>query len=111
MVLPSMYSPASHYITESRVKKTKSKAKKELSEFETFGAEQPPMPDYTCQYIDEVLDWAHKIVDKMEDLRNMNSQLRDNAEYWKESCEEMQNKLDDFRLWKANLLNIIQEDI
>ena len=109
-MLPSMYSPASHYITEKCVKKTRSKVKKKLSEFETFDKDAPSMPDFTCPHIDEVVDWSHKIIDKMEEIRNMNSQLRDNAEFWKESCEEMQNKLDDMRDWKKNLQNIVNED-
>ena len=47
----------------------------------------------------------------MEKLRNMNSQLRDNAEFWKEYCEELQNKLNNLRDWKQNLQNIVNQDI
>tara|TARA_B100000579_G_C22632968_1_gene757561 strand:- start:226 stop:561 length:336 start_codon:yes stop_codon:yes gene_type:complete len=111
MVLPSMYSPAYHYITESRVKKTKSKVKQKLSEFEAFENDAPKMPDFTCPHIDNVNDWLYKATEEMEELRNMNSQLRDNAEFWKESCEEMQNKLDEMRDWKKTLQNIVNEDI
>ena len=103
-----MYSP--NY-TITRVRKTKAVTKKKLSEFQVFEKEQPKMPDYTCPCIDDVIDWSHKIIDKMEEIRNMNTQLRDNAEYWKESCEEMQEKMDDFRSWRKNLQNIVNEDI
>jgi t-SNARE complex subunit (syntaxin) len=82
-----------------------------LSEFETFEAEQPEMPDFTCPHIDNVNDWLHKASEEMELLRNMNSKLRDNAEFWKESCEQIQNKLDNFRQWKADLQNIVNNDI
>jgi len=85
--------------------------KKNLSEFETFEKDAPTMPDFTCSHIDNVNDWLHKATEEMEMLRNMNSQLRDNAEFWKESCEEMQNKLNEMRNWKQNLQNIVNEDI
>tara|TARA_A100001037_G_scaffold63293_1_gene55322 strand:+ start:31262 stop:31543 length:282 start_codon:yes stop_codon:yes gene_type:complete len=93
------------------MRKSKNKAKKKLNEFETFETNQPIMPDYTCPHIDDVIDWSHKIIDKMEDIRKMNTQLRENAEYWRDSCEEMQDKLDDMRMWKQNLQNMLQEDI
>ena len=82
--------------TIKRVRKPKTTAKKKLTEFETFAKNQPKMPDYTCPHIDEVVDWSHKIIDKMEEIRNMNTQLRDNVEYWKESCEEMQEKINEY---------------
>ena len=94
------------YLPNYNVVKTKRKrvvSKKKLSEFETFEAEQPEMPDFTCPHIDNVNDWLHKANEEMELLRNMNSKLRDNAEYWKESCEETQNKLNNLRDWKKNL--------
>lgn len=69
------------------------------------------MPDFTCPHIDNVNDWLHKANEEMELLRNMNSKLRDNAEYWKESCEETQNKLNNLRDWKKNLQNIVNQDI
>jgi hypothetical protein len=102
------------YLPNYNVVKTKRKrviAKKTLSEFEAFEAEQPKMPDFTCPHIDKVNDWLYKAGEEMELLRNMNSKLRDNAEFWKESCEEMQNKLNDMRDWKKNLQNIVNEDI
>ena len=90
--------------------KTKRKrvvSKKKLSEFEVFVNDAPELPDFTCPHIDNVNDWLHKAQEEMELLRTMNSKLRDNAEYWKESCEELQSKLDEIREWKANLKNII----
>jgi len=102
------------YLPNYNVVKTKRKrvvSKKKLSEFETFEAEQPEMPDFTCPHIDNVNDWLHKANEEMELLRNMNSKLRDNAEYWKDSCEEMQNKLDELRDWQENLRNIVNQDI
>ena len=102
-----MYSP--NY-TITPVKKTKVVTKTKLSEFQVFEKEQPEMPDYTCPRIDDAIDWTHKIIDTLEDIRNMNTQLRDNAEYWKESCEETQEKLEDLRSWRRNLQNIVNED-
>jgi hypothetical protein len=102
------------YLPNYNVVKTKKKrvvSKKKLSEFETFEADQPEMPDFTCPHIDKVNDWLYKASEEMELLRNMNSKLRDNAEFWKESCEEMQNKLNDLRDWKQNLQNIVNQDI
>lgn len=102
------------YLPNYNVVKTKKNriiSKKTLSEFEKFEAEQPEMPDFTCPHIDKVNDWLYKAGEEMELLRNMNSKLRDNAEFWKESCEEMQNKLNDMRDWKKNLQNIVNEDI
>lgn len=102
------------YLPNYNVVKTKKKrvvSKNKLSEFSTFEAEQPEMPDFTCPHIDNVNDWLHKASEEMELLRNMNSKLRDNAEFWKESCEEMQNKLDEMRDWQENLRNIANQDI
>lgn len=102
------------YLPNYNVVKTKRKrvvSKNKLSEFEIFEAEQPEMPDFTCPHIDNVNDWLHKANEEMELLRNMNSKLRDNAEYWKDSCEEMQNKLDELRDWQENLRNIVNQDI
>lgn len=102
------------YLPNYNVVKTKRKrvtTKTPLSEFETFEAEQPEMPDFTCPHIDNVNDWLHKASEEMELLRNMNCKLRDNAEFWKESCEQTQNKLDNFRQWKADLQNIVNNDI
>ena len=102
------------YLPNYNLVKTKRKrvvSKNKLSEFETFEKDAPEMPDFTCPHIDNVNDWLHKATEEMEKLRNMNSHLRDNAEFWKESCQEMQYKLDDFREWQKNLKNIINEDI
>ena len=85
----------------------KNKSSKKLSEFEKFQKDEPEMPNFTCPSIDEVIDWSHKIIEQMEDIRTMNTQLRDNAEYWKSSCEELQYKLDEMREWQKNLQNIV----
>jgi len=102
------------YLPNYNVVKTKRKrvvSKKKLSEFETFEKDAPELPDFTCPHIDNVNDWLHKANEEMELLREMNSKLRDNAEYWKESCEEMQNKLNEMRQWKKNLQDIVNQDI
>lgn len=102
------------YLPNYNMPRTKTKrvvAKKKLSEYESFTKDAPEMPDFTCPSIDEVIDWSHKIIEKMEEIRTMNSQLRDNAEYWKASCEEMQYKLDEMREWQKNLQNIVNENI
>ena len=86
-------------------------SKKKLTEYEVFQKEAPEMPEFTCSHIDEVLDYLQKAEEKLEILRQMNSKLRDNAEFWKESCHEMQCKLDEFRDWKKNLQQVINQDI
>ena len=96
---------------EVKSKRKRVVSKKKLSEFATFEKDAPDMPDFTCPHIDTVNDYLHKATEQMEELREMNSKLRDNAEYWKESCEEMQNKLDEMREWRKNLQNIVNEDI
>ena len=104
-----MYSNSSYSATNSIVKKRKRKTNKKLSEFETFKKDEPELPDFTCPHIDKVNDWLHKANEEMELLREMNSKLRDNAEYWKESCREMQNKLNEIRDWRKTLQEIVNE--
>tara|TARA_Y100001933_G_scaffold119990_1_gene119983 strand:- start:3466 stop:3771 length:306 start_codon:yes stop_codon:yes gene_type:complete len=82
-------------------------AKTKLNKYETYELEQPEMPNFTCPYIDEVVDWSHKIIDKMEEIRNMNTQLRDNAEFWKSACEEMQEELNDLNEWKSYIKDCV----
>ena len=96
---------------EVKTRRKRVVSKKKLSEFETFEKDAPELPDFTCPHIDNVNDWLHKATEEMENLRTMNSKLRDNAEYWKESCEEMQNKLNEMREWKKNLQDIVNKDI
>jgi hypothetical protein len=43
----------------------------------------------------------------MEMLRTLNSHLRDNAEYWKTSCEEMQETINDLLEIKENIRKLI----
>jgi len=96
---------------EVKTKRKRVTNKKNLSEFDTFQKDAPEMPDFTCPHIDNVNDWLHKATEEMEKLRNMNSYLRDNAEFWKEACEEMQNKLNEIREWKQNLQQMVNQDI
>ena len=96
---------------EVKSKRKKLVSKRKLTEYELFQKDAPEMPEFTCSYIDEILDYLHRAEEKLESLRHMNSNLRDNAEFWKESCQEMQCKLDEFRDWKKNLKNIVDEDI
>lgn len=85
--------------------------KNKLSEFETFIKNEPDLPDFTCPLIDTISDKLKKASDELEELRIMNSKLRENAEYWKESCEELQNKLNEIREWKQNLQQVVNQDI
>ena len=41
----------------------------------------------------------------------MNSHLRDNAEFWKKSCEDTPNKLTEQRAWQKNIRNIVNQVI
>lgn len=89
----------------------KKRTKKKLNEYETFVKDEPVLPDFTCPHVDNVNDWLHKATCEMEQLRIMNSQLRDNAEYWKQCCEEMQEKLNNYEDWKANLKTEFEKEI
>lgn len=104
-----MYSNVSYPVVKTSVKKRKTN--KKLSEFESFKKDAPEMPDFTCPYIDNANDHLHKATEELEELREMNSKLRDNAQFWKDSCEEMQNKLNEMRDWQKNLQNIVKEGI
>ena len=101
-----MYAPTYKVKTARKVR-----VRQKLNEYETFAKNQPKMPEFTCPHIDEVIDWSHKIIDKMEEIRNMNSQLRDNAEFWKESCEELQQKINDFRDRTHHIREILNKDV
>ena len=50
-------------------------AKTKLNKYETYELEQPEMPNFTCPHIDEVVDWSHKIIDKMEEIRTKATQM------------------------------------
>ena len=89
----------------------KRKTKKKLNEYEKFLKDAPRMPDYTCPRIDTILDWAYKSNQELEKLRTMNSELRDNAEYWKNCCEEMQETLDSYKELIQDARLIINKDI
>ena len=101
------------YLPNYNVVKTKKKQviTKNLSEFETFEAEQPIMPDFSCPNIDNIVDLIQKANSELENVRTINSQLRDNAEYWKKCCEEMQEKINNYEDWKENLKKTISQDI
>lgn len=81
--------------------------RKKLNQYEKFVKDEPKIPDFTCPHVDNVNDWLHKAGEEMELLRTMNSQLRDNAEYWKNSCEEMQETLDDLLEIKENIRKLV----
>lgn len=98
------------YLPNYNVVKTKRKrvvSKNKLNEYETFKKDAPEIPDFTCPHIDEVIDWTHKITEKMEDIRNMNTQLRDSVDYWKCACEEMQNQIDELQKWKIKVKDCV----
>lgn len=89
-----------------KVTKTK-KVRRKLNEYEKFVKDEPKMPDFTCPRIDNVNDWLYKAGEEMELLRTMNSELRDNAEYWKNSCEEMQETINELTEMRQNIRNIV----
>lgn len=89
-----------------KVTKTK-RVRRKLNEYEKFVKDEPTMPDFTCPHIDNVNDWLHKASEEMELLRTMNSELRDNAEYWKNSCEEMQETINELTEMRQNIRNIV----
>ena len=43
----------------------------------------------------------------MEEIRNMNTKLRDNAEFWKSACEEMQEELNELNEWKSYIKDCV----
>jgi hypothetical protein len=92
---------------DMKSKKKRVVAKKKLNKFETLKLEQPTLPEFTCPHIDEAIDYSHKIIDKLEEIRNMNTQLRDNAEFWKNACEEMQDELTDLVIWKSYIKDCV----
>lgn len=87
------------------------KPRNKLNEYDKFAKDAPEMPDYTCPGIDTVLEWLHKSNQELEKIRLMNSQLRDNAEYWKNCCEEMQETLDSHKELIQDARLIINKDI
>ena len=98
-----MYSP--NY-TIKKVTKTR---RKKLTEYEVFEKNAPKCPDYTCPDIDTVVDWSHKIIEKMEQIRNANTQLRENVEYWQNSCEEMQEKINECSELRENIQKLLSD--
>ena len=72
------------------------------SKYKVLERESPELPDFTCNYIDDVLA-------KMEELRDMNAGLRDCAEYWRSACEEMQEEIDELEDWKKHIKAYVRE--
>ena len=77
-------------------------ARKKLNQFQTFEKNAPKYPDYTCPHIDEAIF-------AMESLREMNTELRDCVEYWKESCEQLQEQNDELEAWKHHIKLYVRE--
>jgi len=93
-----------------KVTKTK-RVKKKLNQYERFVKDEPEFPDYTCPHIDTIIDWMYKSNEELEKLRTMNAKLRDSAEYWKSSCEEMQEIIDGYAEKIAEIKIITNRDI
>lgn len=72
------------------------------SKFRAYERDAPGLPDFTCNHIDG-------IIDKLEELRDMNTQLRDSAEYWKSACDEMQMEIDELEEWKRHIKSYVRE--
>jgi hypothetical protein len=53
----------------------------------------------------------YKSNEELEKLRTMNAKLRDSAEYWKNSCEEMQEIIDRYAEKVAEIKIITNRDI
>ena len=83
------------------------KVRKKLNEYEKFVKDEPILPEFTCPNIDTVNEFLQKSTEQLELLRTMNSQLRDNAEYWKNSCEEMQETINELSELKQNIRNLV----
>lgn len=83
------------------------KVRKKLNQYERFEKDAPKIPEHTCPFIDDVLGHLMQSNSILEDLRNMNSELRDSAEYWKNCCEEMQETIDDLLILKENIKKLV----
>lgn len=92
---------------EKKVTKTK-RVRKKLNQYERFEKDAPKIPGHTCPYIDEVLGHLIESNSILEDLRNMNSELRDSTEYWKNCCEEMQDTIDEMSELKEIIRNLVK---
>jgi cyclopropane fatty-acyl-phospholipid synthase-like methyltransferase len=87
----------------------KRNARKKLNLYESYEKDSPKLPDFTCPLIDEVVEWASSISFKMEEIRKMNSELRDSAEYWKSACEEMQDKINEYQSLTEEIKNVVNK--
>jgi hypothetical protein len=75
---------------------------RQISKYRVFEREAPDLPDFTCNHIDD-------IISNLEELRNMNAELRDCTEYWKSACEEMQTEIDELTSWKKHIKAYVKE--
>lgn len=63
--------------------------------FDELNEQAPdPQSEYTCPAIDEAIN-------KLEELRAMNTKLRDSATYWESKCQEVCEELDEIAKAKA----------
>jgi predicted nuclease with TOPRIM domain len=66
-----------------------------MNRFKELTEQSPdPQSDYTCPFIDAAIE-------KLEELRAMNTKLRDSATYWQSKCEELCEELDEIEKAKA----------
>ena len=77
-------------------------ARKKQSQYQIFEENAPECPGYTCSDIDDVIA-------SMENLREMNTQLRDSVEYWKAACEQSQEEVDELESWKQHIKLYVKE--
>jgi len=62
----------------------------------------PKLPEFTCPNIDAAID-------KLESLRSENSELRDCADYWKDSFVELYEMFEELSNWKKDIKKLIRE--
>ena len=71
-------------------------AKEKLNYYERNLKDAPDIPEYTCSKIDEQIE-------SLEELRLSNEALRNSVEFWRDRCESLAYKLDEWEEWKRNL--------
>ncbi len=70
--------------------------RRRLNQFQSFEKNAPNFPDYTCPHIDDAIS-------ALESLRETNGELRDCVEYWRDSCEQMQEQVTELESWKTHI--------
>tara|TARA_X000001036_G_scaffold440125_1_gene494674 strand:- start:11269 stop:11529 length:261 start_codon:yes stop_codon:yes gene_type:complete len=70
--------------------------KEKLNYYERNAKDAPSMPEYTCGKIDDQIA-------SLEELRLANDDLRHCAEFWRDRCELLAYKLQEWEEWKKNL--------